>query len=46
MHDGMKGDIQPNKPIFFNLKIIIFNIEQYGKIQVFAFLDNLECTNF
>ncbi len=40
------GGIQPNNPLFFNLQIIIFNIELYGKIQVFACLDNLECTNF
>ncbi len=32
-HDEMKGGIQPNKPLFFNLKIIIFNIESYGKIK-------------
>ncbi len=31
---------------FFNLKIIIFNIEPYGKNQVFAFLENLKCANF
>ncbi len=37
----MKGGIQLNKPLFFNLKIVIFNIEPYGKIQVFAYLDNL-----
>ncbi len=42
----MKGGIHPNKPLFFNLKNIIFNIEPYGKIQVYACLDNLECTNF
>ncbi len=46
IHDGMNMGIQPNKPLFFNLKIIIFNIEPYGKIKVFACLDNIECTNF
>ncbi len=46
MHDGMKGGIQANKPLFFNLKIIIFNIEPCSKIQYFAVVNNLECTNF
>ena len=29
----MKGGIQANKPLFWYLKIIIFNIEPYGKIK-------------
>ena len=36
-HKGMKGGIQPNKPLFFNLKMIIFNIESYGKIKYLHF---------
>ncbi len=34
---GMKGGIQPNKPLFFNLKIIVFTIEPYGKIKYLHF---------
>ncbi len=36
-HNGMKGGIQPNKPLFFYFNIIIFNIESYGKIKYLHF---------